>query len=220
MNGVTNDSEIYELPYACPQQNMNAPYVVYNSELGVIEVMGNAWFTNYDCSQHYFFQTNKQFQSVSYPVSLWTPTSLSSIVHVEPIGTISIVGYNNQRKQYVKDVRVVTPSTTIGIDSYDNYLQSFPGNASYRTAATVDKNVVYVVGGQISGGGQSHQIYSIDFNGVSTYDDAKQRNWKFLDNLSDGVMFGTVQFYDSQLFVAGIDSNDVTYGNVYRRTID
>jgi len=218
VNGIEDYSESYTMPYTCFQTSTSAPYVVYNSDRNVIEVMGN-FHRDFNCSQHYFFK-NKQFQLFSG--SLYTSTKLASIVNVPTVGTISIGGYNTEQKKYVKDVRVVTPSTTLQpltSRSY-NYLKSFPGTAYFRMAATVDKNVVYVVGGKNypDSSTYSNQIYSIDFNDINTYDDAKQRSWKFLDNLSDGVYGATVQLYDSQLFVAGNtygNPNDITAGNVY-----
>ena len=50
-------------------------------------------------------------------------------------------------------------------------------------SATVNKDTVYVVGGY----GFSKQILSIDFSGVTNYNEARARSWRVIGNLKSGL---------------------------------
>merc|ERR1711971_1217210 len=54
-HGPTEDSKEYSLPYTC-KSGAEMPYLVYNSERDVVEVMGNVEYQNVNCAKHYFFK--------------------------------------------------------------------------------------------------------------------------------------------------------------------
>ena len=92
------------LPNSCGSGSRQ-PYLAYNIEKRVVEVVGDMWNSN--CGYHdLFYYDVRQFGS--FDESLFTPTRHAEIVHVPAIGTVVIAGYDESSSSYTKNVKVIT----------------------------------------------------------------------------------------------------------------
>ena len=70
----------------------------------------------------------------------------------------------------------------------------------------INENSVFLVGG-----GNSKQVQSIDFDGVTDLTEAKQKQWVMLGSLTYNVIGAGVQFYNNKLFVLSSDDSDTLF---------
>ena len=183
--------EQFQLPYVTSE-----PYIVFNSDLKVVEIIGD-W--NNMTPDHYHMSIDGEFKKIDPTLYV---ADYSFIVFTPNVGTISIAG-GTRHNQAVYIITQKSDWDTIS----DNYLSDLPGNSKWGFGITTHQNSVFLVGGDDHG--EMRRVRSINFDGVTNFNQAKARTWSVLGELETGVADVAVEFYNSKLLVINAFGNGV-----------
>ena len=192
--GIKPTSEGFYIDEFDTPYSTNNPSLVYNSDYGKIEIIGD--FMDTSNTEHWNMHEYGRFSKfTSGRYGKNTPVhQRSTFVFVPAVGTLQIGGDNTQ---YVYIITQKTDWPLISDAVGENALGTIQGSSYF--GFTSNENTIFLVGDVNYNG----LVQSIDFDGVKNLNEAKSRTWNTLGYLDKPVLNGGIVYYDSKLIVLG-----------------
>ena len=181
----------FETPYSA-----NNPNLVYNSDYGMIEIIGD--YKDTSNIEHWHMNEYggfSKFNSGRFGKNTRV-YERSTFVFVPAVGTLQIGGVTTS---YVYIITQKTDWPLIPDAQGENALGTIQGSS--RFGFTSNENTIFLVGDYDLN--NEKLVQSIDFDGVKNLNEAKSRTWNTLGSLDKPVINGGIVYYDSKLIVLG-----------------